>query len=171
MTSVKKIFRIVDYMSEYSGKVCYPLILAISFVVLFEIIIRIVFKPTLWTFETTQFLFAICCFLPSGLLQKEKSHITVDIFYTRCSPKTKVVLSIITFPFFLLFVGCMVYFGCQFAYSSVLSLESTGSAWDPPIYPVKLMLPVGALLLFLQGIVNIVRDIENVFFNKNEETK
>lgn len=169
MSVVKKIFRIVETASEWLGKICYPLILLISIVVLFEIAMRMFFKATLWTFEVTQFLFAICSLLPAGILQKEKSHITVDIIYVRCSEKTKVILDIITFPFFLLFVGGMVYFGTSFAYESVLSLETTGSAWDPPVYPIKVMLPVAAILLFLQGIVNMVRNIEKAFFNKNRE--
>ncbi len=171
MSVIRKFFRVVDTVSEWLGKICYPLILLISAVVLLEIAMRMLFKATLWTFETTQFLFAICSLLPAGLLQKEKSHIVVDIIYVRCSEKTKVILDIITFPFFLLFVGGMVYFGSSFAYESVLSLETTGSAWDPPVYPIKLMLPLSALLLFLQGIANFVRSIENVFFNKNGETK
>ncbi|HOG15768.1 MAG TPA: TRAP transporter small permease subunit [Syntrophales bacterium] len=170
MSAVKKIFRVVDFLSEWSGKICFPLILLLGAVVLLEITMRLLFKATLWTFETTQFIFAICSLLPAGLLQKERSHIVVDVIYIRLSEKTKLILDIITFPFFLLFVGGMVYFGGSFAYESVLSLETTGSAWDPPVYPIKVILPLSALLLFLQGIVNLVRNIEKFRSHKSGQT-
>ena len=31
--------------------------------------------------------------------------------------------------------------------------------WAPPYYPVKFMMPLGGFLLFLQGIVWLIRDI------------
>ena len=31
--------------------------------------------------------------------------------------------------------------------------------WAPPFYPVKFMMPLGALMLLLQGIVWFIRDL------------
>jgi len=33
------------------------------------------------------------------------------------------------------------------------------SAWNPPLYPAKLMIPLAALLLMLQGLAKLIRDI------------
>jgi TRAP-type mannitol/chloroaromatic compound transport system permease small subunit len=151
----------VDKTNEVVGKALYPVLILICVVVLIEIIARSIFvRPTLWSFETTQFLFAICTLLAGGHLHRENGHINVDIFYSKFSPKWKAITDILTFPFFLLFIGSMAYFGFQFGWESVLKRETTGSAWDPPVYPIKITVFLGAGLLLLQGLVKLIRDID-----------
>ncbi len=42
---------------------------------------------------------------------------------------------------------------------SVSVLETSGSAWDPPVYPIKLALVGGVVLLLLQGTAKFIRDL------------
>ena len=44
-------------------------------------------------------------------------------------------------------------------WTSFQQSEGTGTPWNPPIWPVKLAIPAAALLLLLQGIANLLRDI------------
>jgi TRAP-type mannitol/chloroaromatic compound transport system permease small subunit len=37
--------------------------------------------------------------------------------------------------------------------------ETSGSAWDPPVYPLKVALAFGVALLLLQGIAKFIRDL------------
>lgn len=166
---MKKLFHCIDWINERVGKLCFPLILLLSLIVLYEIIMRSFFHPTLWTYETTQYIFIICSLLPAGLLQKENQHIDVDIITSHLSQKTRVILKIALFPFFLLYIGAMAYFGFDIFFESARILETSGSAWDPYIFPVKFMVPMGALLLLLQGIANLARDIEKTFFLKTAD--
>lgn len=160
MSIMIKIIEFVDWINEWIGKILYPLIFLICLVIFFEVFMRSVFgKPTLWTFETTQFLFIIATFLAGGHLYREHGHIRVDIIYSRCSPKQQIILDCITFPFFLLFIGSLVYFGSEFALDSLMKFERTGSVWDPVVFPVKFAVPIGAFLVLLQGICNFIRDI------------
>ena len=168
MKILAKFLSYIDKTNEVIGKALYPLLILICVVVLIEIFSRSVFvKPTLWSFETTQFLFAICILLAGGHIHRENGHIGVDILYSKFSTRGKAIIDILTFPFFLLFIGSMVYFGIQFGCDSLLKLETTGSAWDPPVYPIKIMVPLGAILLFLQGLAKFIRDITLVCGGKN----
>ena len=45
------------------------------------------------------------------------------------------------------------------AWGSFLQSEGTGTPWNPPIWPVKTAIPIAGLLLLLQGIVNLVREL------------
>jgi TRAP-type mannitol/chloroaromatic compound transport system permease small subunit len=171
MAVIRKVFYTIDRLNHLVGKICYPLILLLSMVVLYEIIKRSFFTATLWVYETTQFIFIFCSLLSAGYLMRSNEHISVDILYSRFSRKTQVILDIITFPFFLLFVGAMFYFGSSFAYESIRIRETTGSVWDPYIFPIKLVIPISALLLLLQGIVNLARAIEGEFFARKSEIK
>ena len=38
-------------------------------------------------------------------------------------------------------------------------METSYSAWNPPIWPIKAMIPLGTLLLLLQGIAKLLQDI------------
>ena len=42
------------------------------------------------------------------------------------------------------------------AWSSLEGLEHSFSVWGPPVYPVKLTIPIGVFLLLIQGITKSV---------------
>ena len=67
--------------------------------------------------------------------------------------------NIITFALFLLFCGMLLIYGGSLAWESISILEHSNSAWGVPLYPAKMMIPLGALFLLLQGIVKLIRDI------------
>jgi TRAP-type mannitol/chloroaromatic compound transport system permease small subunit len=153
----------IDFANRWVGLILYPLTVLIAIVVFIEIILRYFFNhPTLWSFETTQFLFIICTMLCAGHLQLENGHVNVDIISSKFSDRTRLIVNLFTFPFFLLFIGAMTYFGSEFAFDSIAKMETTGSAWDPPVYPIKILVPVGAVLLLLQGIVNLIRQVKAI---------
>jgi TRAP-type mannitol/chloroaromatic compound transport system permease small subunit len=52
----------------------------------------------------------------------------------------------------------LVWVGAEFFYRSALIREVTTSDWAPPIYPVKLFIPLGAFLITLQGLAKFIRD-------------
>ena len=63
------------------------------------------------------------------------------------------------FPLFAIYIGVLFWMGAEFALDSVLEGERSGSAWNPPIYPVKLVIPLGVLLMLLQGLAQLVHDV------------
>jgi TRAP-type mannitol/chloroaromatic compound transport system permease small subunit len=86
-------------------------------------------------------------------------HVNVDILYSRLSDKTRAVMDIATSFLFFLFVGMMAVYGGSLAWESLSMLEHSESAWNPPIYPVKLTIPLGCILLLLQGLTTLIRNI------------
>lgn len=162
MNLILKISHIIDSINERIGKLLYPSILLMAILILWEVLMRYIFnRPTLWVQEATQLLFAVCSLLAGAHIEKEKSHINVDILYSHFSPKIKTFSKIVTFPFFLLFTGAMAYFGFNFGFESLMKFERSDSAWSPPIYPIKILLPIGALLLLVQGSLNFIKEIYN----------
>ena len=55
------------------------------------------------------------------------------------------------------------------ALDSLSIWEHSNSAWNPPVYPVKMMIPIGALLIFLQGVVKLVREIKSLTERENAQ--
>ena len=104
-------------------------------------------------------LFGTYAVLSGGYILLIKGHTNVDILVSSLSTKKKSILDISTFIIFAIFVSMLIYFGGSLAWDSLSILEGTESAWNPPAYIVKSMIPIGAALLLLQGIAKLARDI------------
>ena len=116
-------------------------------------------SPTVWANELTQMLFGAYVILSGGYILFTGGHVNVDILTCRLSPKTQAILDIITSFLFFVFCGMLIYYGGSLAWESLSTFETSESAWDVPIYPIKLMIPTGAVLLMLQGLAKLIRDI------------
>jgi TRAP-type mannitol/chloroaromatic compound transport system permease small subunit len=158
----------VDKTNDFVDKMLWVGILLDSIIVLYEIICRYFFNsPNVWTNELAQYIFGAYTVLTGGYLMHNKMHINVDLLYVRFPPRLKIIANIITFPFFLLFVGAIFIVGADFAWESLIKFEHSNSAWDPPIFPVKILIPIGAFLFLLQGFVEMIRNIQALISGEN----
>ena len=160
MSVFKGILVAIDRVNEWIGNVLSYFLFFMFFLLLIEVIRRYFFNsPTVWQNELAQFFFGAYAILSGGFIMRTGGHVNVDIIYDHFSPKTQAWCNIITSVLFFLFVGMMVIYGWSLAWDSISRFEHSQSAWDPPIWPVKALLPIGAVLLLLQGVVKLVQDI------------
>ena len=161
------IFRGIDKLNEWVGKILSFGVLFMFIMVLVEVIRRYFFNsPTVWGNELTQMIFGVYVVLCGGYILSFGGHVNVDILYSRFSIRGKAIADIITFFLFLGFCSMLLIYGSSLAWESLSTFEHSESAWNPPIYPVKLMIPLGAFLLLLQGIVKLIRDISALISGK-----
>lgn len=168
MGVLKKIVDGIEKMSEWSGRLFSWFLVSLVGLSIFEVVTRRFFgHPTIWTHETLSYLFCASIFLTMGYVLLYKAHVHIDIFTQYLSPKWKAVLDIITFIVFLGFF-CTVFLwkGTIFAATSWIRLERTPSAFNFYVFPAKTLVPVGTLLLLLQGIADAIRNV--VFLIKGE---
>jgi len=160
VNTLNAILRAVDNINDWVGKVLSFGVLFMFALVLTEVIRRYFFNsPTVWGNELTQLTFGVYVVLCGGYILRWGGHVNVDILYDRFSARGKAIADIITFALFIMFCGMMLAYGGSLAWESLSRFEHSQSAWNPPLYPVKLMIPTGAFLLLLQGIAKLVRDI------------
>jgi TRAP-type mannitol/chloroaromatic compound transport system permease small subunit len=160
MRKLTAILGFIDALNDWVGRVISFGVLLMFLLVLSEVIRRYFFNaPTVWGTELTQLTFGVYVILSGGHIMRWGGHVNVDILYSRFSSKGKNIIDIITFLLFFLFCGMMVLFGGSLAWESLSIWEHSNSAWGPPIYPVKMMIPIGAFLLLLQGFAKLIRDI------------
>lgn len=150
----------ITWLNEWVGRITAHLIL-IMFVLLFaEVLFRYFWRaPTNWTGELSQMLFGIYALLGGGYLLINNGHVNVDLIYSRWSRKRRAVTDILTSVLFFLFVIVLLWQGTSLAMDSVARWERSQSAWNPPIWPIKLVIPISAALLLLQGLVKLANDI------------
>lgn len=156
----RSLLKIIDSISEWAGKCTSFLILPGIAVLAWEVISRYGFnQPTMWAHGTSQRFFAIYYILGGAYVLRYRDHVTVDLIYSRFPPRTKAILDLITSLAFFVFCGVLLWQGLGFALTSLSQLEPDDTPWRAPVYPVKLMIPVGALLILLQGLANFSRNL------------
>jgi len=157
---MKRLLSIIDALSIWTGKAASWLILLVVIFIIYEILMRYVFHlPTLWVSESMVFGCGVTYVLGAGWTLLEHRHVKIDLIYGRFTPRQRAVIDSITFVFFALYLGFFLWAVSKYAWQSVLVRETAGSAWDPPVYPIKVALLVGVVLLLLQGIAKLIRDL------------
>lgn len=160
----------IDRLSERSGQITGYIIYPGIFILTWEVVARYFFNsPTIWAHGVSQRLFAAYYILGGAYVLRHKAHINMDIVYSRRSPRTKAILDVIgAVPFFLLcFV--LLWFGSGFAWESLRQLEPDATIFRAPVYPVKIMVPLAGLLLFLQGLAKFCRDLSTAITGRGYE--
>jgi TRAP-type mannitol/chloroaromatic compound transport system permease small subunit len=159
MTFLKLFIKIIDALNEWVGRILSYFLFAFFVLLFIEVILRYFFNsPTVWANELAQMLFGAYAILGGGYILLTGGHVNVDIVYTRFSAKTRAVIDILTSVLFFLFCGMLLIYGGSLAWDSLSRFEHSQSAWNPPLYPAKLMIPLAAALLILQGITKLIRD-------------
>lgn len=137
--------------------------------VTYDVIMRSLFKaPAIWAFEFSNFLCAGVTFLAGGYTLIQHRHVNVDVLYRRFCPRNKALANLSTSILFFLVCGVLVWMGSVTAFESLHSKATSGGGLDIPLFLPQLLVPVGGLLLGLQGVVHWVDDWRTVL---NKEQK
>jgi len=107
--------------------------------------------------------------LGGAYVHVDYGHIYIDLLHRKLSLRSQAVLRIIVSPFFFTFCAVLFWYGLKFGITSLRMLEVDETPWRAPIYPVKLLIPLGALLMLLQGLGNFGRDLIMIFKGENNE--
>jgi TRAP-type mannitol/chloroaromatic compound transport system permease small subunit len=85
--------------------------------------------------------------------------VRVDVLYTKLSLRKQAALSVFTSVFFFIFVLAMMATANRFFFDSLAQDERSVETWQVHYWPVKMMMLVGACLIFLAGISRLIKDV------------
>ncbi len=161
--------RAIDTVSDWCGKgvawTIVPLFLGLTF----EVVSRYGFDaPTEWAYDVTYMLYGTHFMLGAAYTLLMGGHIRTDMFYDKYSPRTKGLVDAVGYLiFFFPAVVFLLVAGGDAALVSWRMLEKSEiSAWRPPIYPFKAMVPLAALLLLVQGVSEFLKSVYAVKANR-----
>jgi len=150
----------IDFLSDWSGRLFCWLIVPLVVGTTYEVIVRYVFNaPTIWAYDLSYMLYGSHFMLGAGYTLLKGGHIRTDIFYANWSPRTRAWVDALLY-LFLFFPGMIFFFwmGSQEAlHSWQIGERSDASPWRPIVYPLKTALPLGALLILVQGISEFIK--------------
>jgi TRAP-type mannitol/chloroaromatic compound transport system permease small subunit len=160
---MKRILAAIDWLNDQGGKIVSFLVVFMIIVMTYEVIARHVFNsPTTWARETVKFLLGGYAILAGAYVLRQNGHVNMDLLYRRLSIRKRAILDLATSTFLFLFAGVLLWYGADYAWSSLTIGETTGSTWNPPEFPIKLAIPIGAFLLLLQGLALFIRNVMTV---------
>ena len=153
----------IDRMSYFCGEfVSYWAVIAV-FAYYFEVVARYVFNsPTIWVHEGMFLMFGMQYLIAGAYAALTDAHVKVDVFYAEWSPLRKAVVDLFTSIFFFIFAGTLLVTGWIFAMDATVVNEISFSEWTIAYWPFKWAIVVGAVLLILQGIAKLARDVATV---------
>ncbi len=160
MNTIRLFVRLVNNLNDWVGRIFSLLVVGMMLVLVWEITLRYVFDaPTKWAHETSQFLFGGFFLLGGGYLLRWRGHVSVDILYRRLSVRKKAILDLLTWTLCLLFCGMIVWKTGQSAWIAVQRMEYSISTWGPPIWPIKLVIPIAGFLILIQALAIYIGNI------------
>lgn len=156
------VLRIIDSISEWSGRSVRWFAAVLVVVMTTEAIMRYAFsRPTEWSFEISVMLGATIYVLAWSYTHRHRSHIRVDVIYARLSPRAQAIVDVIGTLFFSLpLIVLMIYASIDNAWASWIEKERLiQTLWYPPAGPIRTVVALGFILLALQIIAQFVRDL------------
>ena len=127
-------------------------------VMLYEVIARYLFNaPTTWGMELAVLLFGPYFLLGGPYLLHLKGHVALDVVRQRLSPIWQRRMDLVNYPVIVIFCAILLYFSVPSAWSSWEYKETSFSAWNPPVWPIKAFVPLALALMMMQAIIEFLR--------------
>jgi TRAP-type mannitol/chloroaromatic compound transport system permease small subunit len=150
----------IDRMSVSFGVFAAWLIVPLVLVICYEVTVRHLFgAATIWAHDVGAMLTGANFLLAIAYVTLDGGHIRVDILYDRFSVRTQNLIDLSTY---LCIVAPFCIWLCWTLYFYFLDAWKTGetsgqSAWNPPLWPVRLLYFVAFVVLGLQAAREVLR--------------
>jgi TRAP-type mannitol/chloroaromatic compound transport system permease small subunit len=161
MQFLLRLSRWIDALNERVGKTVYWLILAAVLVSAGNAIIRKVFNVSSNAYlEMQWYLFSAVFLLCAGYTLQRNEHVRIDVVAGRLSARTQAWIDILGTMFFLLPMAALfIYLSWPAFVRTWVENEVSPSAGGLKIWPARLLVPAGFVLLSLQGVSELIKRI------------
>jgi TRAP-type mannitol/chloroaromatic compound transport system permease small subunit len=156
------VIRIIDGITHYTGYLFVLLIIPLVFANVVEVFARYVLKsPTIWALDMTTMSYAALFMLGSALALLKGAHVRTDMLWEGFSDRTKGMVDSLAFLLFFLPTMVVLFFISidDFFYAISIDERSSSGAWTPVLWPLRGVIPLTALLLFLQGVSELMKSL------------
>ena len=157
-----RLARAIDRFTERSATLFAWLMAPLLVAVGWEVVARYAFgAPTTWAYETIYMLYAAMFMLGAAYALRTGAHIRTDFFWEKWPLRTRAAIDSIAYVA-LFFPGMLLYLvaGVEATWSSyAIDERSADTAWFPPLWPLKAVVPASALLLLVQGVSELAKSV------------
>jgi TRAP-type mannitol/chloroaromatic compound transport system permease small subunit len=157
---MNRIINVIDGINEWIGRGVAWCALAMVLLTFGVVVLRYVFGiGSIALQESVVYLHAAVFMLGAAYTLKHDAHVRVDVFYHRLAPRGRAIVNLAGVLLLLFPVAALLFF---------VSLDYVANAWAvreasrepgglPWVYLLKTLIPAAAVLIFLQGISQLLR--------------
>jgi TRAP-type mannitol/chloroaromatic compound transport system permease small subunit len=156
------VIRTIDKFTEWTGYLFVLFVIPLIFANVIEVFARYVLKePTIWALEMTTMSYGALFMLGSALALLKGAHVRTDMLWEAFSDRTKGMIDSLAFVLFFLPTMAVLFFISidDFFYSVSINERSSSGAWTPVLWPLRVVIPLTAFMLFMQGISELMKSL------------
>lgn len=165
------LFRWIDYSAGIGGVAAAACLAAVTAIITYEVFMRYLFNaPTFWVGELSIYLCMGIGFLGLAYALKNDSHFSITIVIDRLSRKNRRRMRLLTNTMGLAYSIVFIVKGWEMvAFSHMINDKSSGMM-EVPLWIPWLLVPAGGLLLTLQFVKKLIKDIAGTNGAKQQQT-
>lgn len=159
MNALLSLSRLIDAMNERIGRSAMWLLLAAVLISTANAVVRKAFNWSSNSFlEIQWYLFSGAFLLGASYTLLHNEHVRIDVVASKLSKRTQTWIEVFGSAFFLLpLCAMMIWTSIPWAMNSFYSQEVSVNAGGLIIWPAKMLVPVGFVMLALQGFSELVK--------------
>ncbi len=161
MKLLLQISRWIDAMTEHVGRTIYWLVLIAVLVSSVNASVRKLFDMSSNAFlELQWYLFSAIFLLGAGYALLKQEHVRIDVIYGKFSKRIQIWIDILGTLLFLMPMALLIlWHSWPIFVNALLSNEQSSSAGGLVVWPVRLLLPAGFVLLIVQAVSELIKRV------------
>ena len=157
---IQQVTHAIDQLSKTVGHAFSWCALMLTLGTCYEVVVRYLLNdPTSWAFDLSYLMYGAVFYMAGAYTLSRGGHVRADMFYRLWPARTQATVELTLYVLFF-FPGmlALVIAGWRYGIESMRIHEvSVNSPAGIPIWPLKMMIPVGATLMTLQGVAEVLR--------------
>lgn len=157
---MQRLIYMIDQLSKSVGHAFAWCIVVLTLGTCYEVFVRYLLNdPTSWAFDLSYLMYGAVFYMAGAYTLSRAGHVRADMFYRKWNERTQAVVELVLYVlFFFPGILALVIAGSAYGLESMRIKEvSVNSPAGMPIWPLKMMICVGAALIALQGFAEVLR--------------
>jgi len=159
----------IDTSSVWIGRITCWLLVPLMLAMVYEVVVRKLFiAPTDWAYDVSRMVSGGMFMVGAAYALMRGVHIRADFLYRLWSDRNQALVDATLYLVFF-FPAMIFFFLVSFDYASVAWIRwelSMDTAWMAPVAPVRTAMPLGAALLIIQGISELLKCVYAIKNNR-----
>lgn len=154
-----------ETFERFRDAVCYIAawsVMIMMFSINIDVVARNIGSPIYWVTDISLVLIVFLGFLAMGTTQAKREHIVVDFILNRMSKRKRAFFEMISWFLSLLFCLILLYSGINIMMESVKTMEGTLGIITFPIWPARIAIVVGLVVLSIQFVLDIISAMKDL---------
>ena len=154
------VIRRIDRFTDATGKIVSLAMLFLVFSICYECFSRYLLDaPTIWVMDTSYIANGSAFMLGCGYAMLKGAHVRTDMLWDKYSERKKGTIDLVSnlVLFFPVMITFFVISVDDAWYAYTINETSEQSPWRPILWPFRAVIPLAALLMFVQGISELLK--------------